>query len=73
MIDYHINLSFSSEDGGYVAEIPHLPGCSAFGHTPQEAIAEVLDAVHALVEAAAEQGLAFPQPGSPPAHAEGQE
>ena len=40
--DYHINLFYSAEDGGYVADVPDLKSCSAFGGTPEEALREVL-------------------------------
>jgi len=30
MKDYHINI-YSDEDGGYIADIPDLKFCSAFG------------------------------------------
>jgi predicted RNase H-like HicB family nuclease len=39
--DYHINIFYSEEDEGYVADIPDLAACSAFGRTPAEALAEV--------------------------------
>ena len=42
MTDYHINIFFSEEDGGYIADIPDLSYCSAFGNTPEEALHEVL-------------------------------
>jgi len=29
MKDYHVNIFYSEEDGGYIADIPDLPGCSA--------------------------------------------
>ena len=38
MKDYHINIFYSEEDGGYIADIPDLESCSAFGKTPQEAL-----------------------------------
>ena len=41
MKDYHINIFWSDEDGGYIADIPDLVACSAFGATPAEALAEV--------------------------------
>jgi hypothetical protein len=41
MSDYHINLFYSDEDGGWIADIPDLDACSAFGTTPEEALAEV--------------------------------
>lgn len=34
MRDYHINIFYSEEDQGYVADIPDLNACSAFGETP---------------------------------------
>ena len=37
MTDYHINVFYSDEDGGYIAEIPDLPGCSAFAGSPDRA------------------------------------
>lgn len=36
MRDYHINIFWSEEDGGYIADIPDLQACSAFGDTPEE-------------------------------------
>jgi len=39
--DYHINIFWSEEDEGYIADIPDLVACSAFGNTPAEALAEV--------------------------------
>ena len=41
MSDYHINVFFSDEDGGYIADIPDLKSCSGFGSTPEEALKEV--------------------------------
>lgn len=41
MSDYHINIFYSEEDGGYIADIPDLDSCSAFGETPEDALAEV--------------------------------
>ena len=43
MSDYpDINVMWSDEDECYVADIPDLKYCTAFGDTPQEALAEVL-------------------------------
>ncbi|MEQ1706590.1 MAG: type II toxin-antitoxin system HicB family antitoxin, partial [Rickettsiales bacterium] len=41
MKDYHINIFYSDEDGGYIADIPDLSGCSAFGETAEQALKEV--------------------------------
>ena len=62
MRDYHINIFFSEEDEGYIADIPDLPGCSAFGETPFEALQEVQIAKSAWLEAAREEGIAIPEP-----------
>jgi predicted RNase H-like HicB family nuclease len=39
--DYHINIFWSDEDGCYVADIPDLFACSAFGDSPEQALAEL--------------------------------
>ena len=41
MSDYQINVFYSEEDGGCVADIPDLKSCSAFGRTPEAALSEV--------------------------------
>ena len=38
MKDYHINIFYSEEDDGYIADIPDLQYSSAFGETPEEAL-----------------------------------
>lgn len=67
MTDYHINVFYSEEDGGYIADIPDLEACSAFGETPDEALAEVLKAKAAWLAAAAAAGRPIPAPGYRPA------
>jgi len=52
MKDYHINVFCSDEDEGYIADIPDLRHCSAFGSIPEEALAEVLKAKAAWMTAA---------------------
>jgi len=39
--DYHINIFYSDEDAAYVADIPDLDACSAFGQTAEQALSEV--------------------------------
>jgi hypothetical protein len=41
MSNYHINVFWSDDDDGYIADIPDLDGCSAFGETPEQALADV--------------------------------
>ena len=62
MRDYHINVFYSEEDGGYIADIPDLRSCSAFGDTPEEALHEVLIAKQAWLEAARATGREVPKP-----------
>ncbi|TAE33686.1 MAG: type II toxin-antitoxin system HicB family antitoxin [Candidatus Kapaibacterium sp.] len=61
MSDYHINIFYSNEDNGYIADIPDLQHCSAFGETPDEALREVLQAKKAWLEAAQSAQKPIPQ------------
>lgn len=62
MKDYHINIFYSEEDGGYIADIPDLDACSAFGETAEEALREVQLAKQAWLEAARSAGKPVPRP-----------
>jgi len=62
MKDYHINIFYSDEDEGYIADIPDLEACSAFGETPAEALAQVEQAKEAWLEAARAEGKPIPPP-----------
>ncbi|RUR76211.1 type II toxin-antitoxin system HicB family antitoxin [Chlorogloeopsis fritschii PCC 9212] len=62
MKDYHINIFYSKEDEGYIADIPDLKFCSAWGETPEEALREVMIAKAAWLEAASIEGKVIPQP-----------
>ena len=62
MKNYHVNVFFSEEDEGYIADIPDLKYCSAFGETPEEALREVLKAKEAWVESARNSGKLIPEP-----------
>jgi predicted RNase H-like HicB family nuclease len=67
MKDYHINIFYSEEDEGYIADIPDLVHCSAFGDTPEEALSEALVAKKAWLEAAKAEGKSIPAPRYRPA------
>jgi predicted RNase H-like HicB family nuclease len=67
MSDYHINVFYSDEDAAYVADIPDLESCSAFGSSPEEALAEVERAKAAWLAAARDAGKPIPQPRYRPA------
>ena len=62
MRDYHINIFYSDEDDGYIADIPDLEACSAFGDTPDEALREVQKAKELWMEVARSEGKPIPTP-----------
>jgi predicted RNase H-like HicB family nuclease len=62
MSDYHINIFYSEEDNGYIADIPDLESCSAFGETPEQALVELERAKQAWLEAAREAVKPIPTP-----------
>lgn len=68
---YPVLLSpLTQEDGGgFMATVPDLPGCMSDGATPQEAYANVQDAIAMWLQAARQQGRSIPPP-SPPLAAE---
>ena len=67
MSDYHINIFYSEEDGGYIADIPDLDSCSAFGSSAEEALREVEKAKAAWLDAARSSGKPIPEPRYRPA------
>ncbi|QDT70688.1 hypothetical protein MalM25_36430 [Planctomycetes bacterium MalM25] len=67
MTDYHINVFYSDADQGFIADIPDLPACSAFGGSAEEAVRELMVAKEAWLAAAAEQGKPIPTPQYRPA------
>ena len=62
MKDYRINIFYSEEDGGHIADIPDLDACSAFGNTADEALTEVAKARAAWIAAARDAGKPVPEP-----------
>ena len=67
MTDYHINIFYSMPDGGYIADIPDLDACSAFGQTPEEVLREVQIAKEAWLKAAKKERKPIPKPKYRPA------
>jgi len=61
-LKYTIEIFYSEEDEGYIAVVPELPGCSAFGETPEEALKEVKIAIKLWIEAAKKEGREIPKP-----------
>jgi len=62
MRDYHINIFYSEEDGGYIADVPDLEACSAFGETPEEALMEVQIAKKLWLQTARAESRPIPPP-----------
>lgn len=59
--DFHISAFWSDEDKCYVADIPDLRCCSAFGATPVEALDEVLKAKEVWLAVARDRGDPIPR------------
>lgn len=64
---YHINVFWSERDQSWVADVPDLKPCAAFGDTPEEALAEARIAMQGWLESAREGGLPIPEPRYRPA------
>jgi len=65
-VKYPASVFWSDEDGGFIAIAPDLPGCSAFGKTQSDALAELVDAITGWVEAARAVGNPVPEPSPKP-------
>ena len=66
MTNYLITVFWSDQDRSWVADIPDLKHCSAFGQDPLEAVSEVVQAKEAWLESAREQGDPIPPPRARP-------
>jgi antitoxin HicB len=62
--DYEVDVRPLAAElgGGYVAEVPELPGCMSDGETPEEALANAYDAAEAWLETARELERDVPVP-----------
>jgi predicted RNase H-like HicB family nuclease len=65
MNKYKIEIFWSDNDNGYIAVVPDLPGCNAFGETPEEAAHEIQDAIEAWIAACIASGESVPEPTKP--------
>ena len=54
-------LRADPEDGGWIAEVPSLPGCLSQGVTKAEAVSNVKDAVTAWISAALSDARKVPE------------
>lgn len=49
------------EDGGWVAEVPSLPGCITQGETREEVLLNAKDAIEVWLEGAQATGMPIPE------------
>jgi len=57
---YRIILTWSTEDGGYIAVVPGLRGLSAFGETPEKAVRELQAAAELYFDVLQKDGKDIP-------------
>ncbi len=62
MNKYAIAIFYSDDDDGFMAVVPELPGCSAFGNTEEAALKAVKIAIELWLEVAEEEGREISQP-----------
>jgi predicted RNase H-like HicB family nuclease len=62
MHKYGISIYWSNEDHLYIAAAPELPGCVTHGDTPEDALANLAQAVQLWVDTAKEFGNPVPEP-----------
>lgn len=65
---YAMIVFWSEEDGAWVADAPDLKSCSAFGGSPEEAVAELHVAMDAWLASAREAGHPIPDARYNPRH-----
>jgi len=66
-LDYYLGLPYKytiypAEEGGYVIEIPDLPGCISQGETAEEALVMIEDAKRGWLEVSLDQGIEITEP-----------
>jgi len=62
MNDYYLVVFYSARDGSWIADVPELEYCSAFGDTPEQAVHEVMMAKEAWLASARAHGDPVPEP-----------
>jgi len=60
--NYKFNISWSDEDGGYIAVCPEFPGLSAFGESAEEALSEAQVALKLFIASYKDKGIPLPKP-----------
>ncbi len=62
-LPYPVVIEYSAEDAGYIARVPALKYCSAFGETHEEAAREIAVAMRLWIESSAAHHQPIPVPG----------
>ena len=57
--EHRIVVSWSEDDKAWLASIPAIENCIAFGETPQEAVEEVKIAAGGMLETAKKYGYSY--------------
>ncbi len=63
-IDFKVLLERDDEYDGYVVTCPSLPGCYSQGHTVEEALANIREAIELVLEDMQENGESVPDPSN---------
>jgi predicted RNase H-like HicB family nuclease len=58
---YGLTVAWSREDAAFVVDVPELPGCTAHGATPADAVANAQDSISLWLEAARDLGRPIPR------------
>jgi len=64
---YPVVVYYTAEDGGYFSVVPDLPGCTAHGETPEEALREAQTAQELWLDEARDLGWPVLEPSRLPA------
>lgn len=62
MYKYAIEIFSSEDDDGYIAVVPELPGCSAYGMTEEQALQEIKVAIDLRLSTTRSMGREIPKP-----------
>lgn len=65
MRTYTVLLMPDAEEGGYVVEVPALPGCRTQGDTVDEALANAREAIAVWIKSAKKHGEEIPVESGP--------
>ena len=64
-LDYVIHEPNESEGWMYLAEVPALQGCMAWGDTPEGTLEELRAVAKALIQSRKERGIPLPEEVAP--------